>query len=219
MIIYWIFIVLLSLPKTIYVNFRSLPFLQAIKMPLLIHYNTKLSSLSGIVLFTNPPKLFSVKLGFTGSFALGGINYWSNSGKIVFNGKASFARGTQIVCGDLATLCFGANFSSNSNCIFNAGKKVVFGDNCLLSWNISVLDGDGHKLIEPFSSKGIEDENQIIIGNHVWICMNSMILKGTLIKDNSVIGAGSIVSRKQEEPNLLIVGVNKVIKKQINWVQ
>lgn len=114
---------------------------------------------------------------------------------------------------------FGNNFSSNTNCIINAGNKVVFGDNCLLSWNISILDGDGHELLDLSHSINSKHESSIIIGNHVWICMNSMILKGTSVMDDSIIGAGSIISKKFDEPNLMIAGINKVIKKQINWIK
>lgn len=39
----------LSLPKSIYLNFRVLPFKDAIKLPLLVRYNTVLSSCSGKV--------------------------------------------------------------------------------------------------------------------------------------------------------------------------
>ena len=49
--------------------------------------------------------------------------------------------------------------------------------------------------------------------------MNSMILKGTSVMDDSIIGAGSITSKKFNEPNLMIAGINKVIKKQINWIK
>lgn len=49
------------------------------------------------------------------------------------------------------------------------------------------------------------------IGTHVWICANSTILKGALISDNSVVGAGTIVSKKFEHRNVLIAGKNKIV--------
>ena len=42
--------VLFSVPKSIYVNFKLLSIKQAIKFPMLVHYNTELDSLSGHII-------------------------------------------------------------------------------------------------------------------------------------------------------------------------
>lgn len=210
---------ILSLPKSIYLNLRSLPFSLAIKMPILIHYNTKLDDLSCIVKFEKTPRFGSVKFGFTGSYSLGiKGGYWSNSGMIIFRKKASFARGTQLICGKHGQIVFGNYFQSNANCIFNAGKRISFGDNCLLSWNISILDGDGHKIISNNESDNDSKDSSIIIGDHVWICMNTVCLKGARIESNCVVASNSIVNKNINNCNVLIAGVNKITKNNINWL-
>lgn len=40
---------ILSLPKSLYVSLRFFPLVQAIRIPILVRYNTKLTSLSGLV--------------------------------------------------------------------------------------------------------------------------------------------------------------------------
>lgn len=40
---------LLSLPKSLYVSMKFFPLLQAIRIPILVRYNTKLTSLCGTV--------------------------------------------------------------------------------------------------------------------------------------------------------------------------
>lgn len=53
----------------------------------------------------------------------------------------------------------------------------------------------------------------ISIGNNVWICGNVTVLPGVKIGDNSVIGAGSVVS-KDMPSNILAFGIPcRVIKK------
>lgn len=44
-----VFEYLLSVPKSIYVSFRLLPFRQAVHIPIFVRYNTKLSCLKGNV--------------------------------------------------------------------------------------------------------------------------------------------------------------------------
>ncbi len=57
----------------------------------------------------------------------------------------------------------------------------------------------------------------MIIGNHVWIGENALILKGVKIGDNSIVGAGSVVTK--DVPNNSIVAGNpaRIIKNNINW--
>ena len=52
----------------------------------------------------------------------------------------------------------------------------------------------------------------IKIGNNVWICGNVTVLPGVSIGDNSIIGAGSVVS-KDIPSNVLALGIPcRVIK-------
>ena len=53
--------------------------------------------------------------------------------------------------------------------------------------------------------QGLEYAHPVNIGNNVWICTGAIILPGVTIGDNSVIGAGSVVT-KDIEPNSLAVG-------------
>lgn len=79
-----------------------------------------------------------------------------------------------------------------------ARKKIVIGDETMIAPNVIIVDSDFHKIWPPeerFLGMGFENDMEVLIGNHVWIGMNSIILKGVTIGDNSVIAAGSVVSR------------------------
>lgn len=43
----------LSLPKNLYVSMKFFPILQALRIPILVRYDTKLTSLSGTVKFNS----------------------------------------------------------------------------------------------------------------------------------------------------------------------
>ncbi len=53
---------------------------------------------------------------------------------------------------------------------------------------------------------GLETAKPIVIGNNVWIGAGAVILAGTVIREDSIIGAGSVV--KGEIPtNVVAAGV------------
>jgi acetyltransferase-like isoleucine patch superfamily enzyme len=58
----------------------------------------------------------------------------------------------------------------------------------------------------------------INVGEHVWIGMNSIILKDVNIADNVVIGACSLVNKSFVENYTAIAGSPaKIVKRNVNW--
>ncbi len=55
------------------------------------------------------------------------------------------------------------------------------------------------------------------IGDHVWIASNASVLKGSDIKSGTVVGYGSIISKSIEKDHVLLGGINKVLKDNIDW--
>jgi UDP-3-O-[3-hydroxymyristoyl] glucosamine N-acyltransferase len=79
-------------------------------------------------------------------------------------------------------------------------RSIELGNDVIVSAQALLIDHDGYGLDgNPAISKSIK------IGNHVWIGMRAMILKGVTIGDNSVVGAGAIVT-KDVEPNIIVAG-------------
>lgn len=94
------------------------------------------------------------------------------------------------------------------NCRLNgvyvhAQKKVIVGKNCVMAAGVNIIDSNGHELYSLNRTKGRDEPKEIIIGNNVWIGLNSIILKGTRIGDNSVIAAGSVVKGDFPENSLI----------------
>lgn len=138
------------------------------------------------------------------------------NGVITFKGNCTICAGCCIVVHDSATLTFGRNFQANSNFLVVSSAYILFGDNVLIGWNCTVIDGDGHKLY--MNDKRVNPSASITVGEHRWIAANVSLLKGTEIANNCVIGYGSIVSGKFKADHSLIAGAKaKVRKENIVW--
>ena len=207
---------LLSVPKTLFVNFYYLPINVAIHLPIRISHKVKIASLGS----RNSVKLLNknarISIGFEGSFSLGGVGYWSigKDASVLFCGKAVFGRGIQFICN--GKMVIGDDFCCNAECILNACSKIVFGDRVLLGWRSCVLDGDGHNVLHAEKNEGYEKHN-VEIGEHVWLASDAKVLKGSRIPSGSVVAANACISKEFCEENLLIGGFNKILRKNIIW--
>ena len=87
----------------------------------------------------------------------------------------------------------GNNFYAGFNCTILDMAAVRIGDNCLIAPNVGIYTS-GHS-IHPVERYKTGYARPIIIGNNVWIGGHSVILGGIEIGDNSVVAAGSVVTK------------------------
>ena len=80
-----------------------------------------------------------------------------------------------------------------------------------------MIDFDAHGLTPSERRNSMEKVKPIVIGRNVWIGNNVIILKGTEIGDNSVIGAGSVVTGGKFPSNVVIAGNPARILKELPY--
>ena len=117
-------------------------------------------------------------------------------------------------------LVIGKDFQCGSRCtidLTDAGD-IFIGDDAKWSWNIYIKSDDTHPVFDITTKECINDSTAVTIGNHVWIGMNVTILKNSEIKEDSIIWACSVVTKKFEEKNVVIAGnPAKIRKRNVNW--
>lgn len=94
--------------------------------------------------------------------------------------------GTNITVGD--------SFYTNHNCTILDGAEVCFGDHVFIAPNC-VFSTAGHAIDAQQRADGLEIALPIHVGSRVWFGANVTVLPGVSIGDNTVIGAGSVVTR------------------------
>lgn len=213
--------ILFSLPKTIYFNFRTLPVKQAIHLPFFINYRVELGTLSRVIeLPDDQIHLFMIKFGLGGSDGVNaGKGYFScgASSRVIFKGSAVFGAGCSLRV-DCGLMQFGKKFYANRNCFISCTHKIVFGDDVFLGFNIAVRDSDGHTVLKNGNKK--VNLLPVMIGDHVWICSETDILKGSSIGSDCVVSYRSCVFGDFSAPHCLIGGYPaRVLQDQISWEQ
>ena len=107
---------------------------------------------------------------------------------------------------------------------YDYAKYITIGDNTIMSKNIQILVHDYTIGNAMYALGKAEKGNlphflkEVKIGNNCFIGMHSIILPGTEIGDNTIVGAGSVV--KGKIPSGVIVAGNpaKVIKTTQEYV-
>jgi acetyltransferase-like isoleucine patch superfamily enzyme len=138
---------------------------------------------------------------------------------IVFGNHASCYAGCSFSVGDEGNVTVG-DFTLLNGALVMCEKRIDIGSHCLISWNVGIADSDFHPLdpaqrlidshaLAPF----LKDRPPrpklktapVIISDNVWIGMNAIILKGVTIGENSVVAAGSVVT-KSVPANTVVAG-------------
>ena len=105
----------------------------------------------------------------------------------------------------------GKNFFANYNCTIIDVAKVKIGDNCQMAPNVAIYTA-GHPVHPVSRNSAYEYGIEVTIGDNVWIGGNTVILPGVHIGSNTVIGAGSVVTK--DIPDWVVAAGNpcKVIR-------
>ncbi|HMJ74651.1 MAG TPA: DapH/DapD/GlmU-related protein, partial [Iamia sp.] len=87
----------------------------------------------------------------------------------------------------------GRNVFINHGCTLNDIGGIDIGDDVMLGPNVSLLTS-GHPL-DPATRRSAITAAPIRLGRNVWVGAAAVVLQGVTIGDDSVVGAGSVVTR------------------------
>ncbi|MGE0084887.1 MAG: DapH/DapD/GlmU-related protein [Desulfococcaceae bacterium] len=93
-----------------------------------------------------------------------------------------------------------------------AAREVSIGDNCMIASGAYITDSDWHGIYNRVSMGTAEP---VRIGENVWIGDQAIVCKGVTIGNNSIIGAGSVVT-KSVPPDSVAAGNPARVVKQLD---
>ena len=88
----------------------------------------------------------------------------------------------------------GNNVYANFNLTLVDDANIYIGDDCMIGPN-TVIATAGHPIDPELRAKVTQYNAEVHIGNNVWLGAGVIVMPGVTIGDNSVIGAGSVVTK------------------------
>lgn len=101
-------------------------------------------------------------------------------------------------------ICVGHNVFINQNCTLYDLAEINIGDDVMIGPNVSIITAS-HP-ISPTQRRAYVFGKPIVIKKNVWIAANVTIVGGVTVGENSVIAAGSVVTK--DVPANTLVGGN-----------
>lgn len=103
-----------------------------------------------------------------------------------------------------AICIIGNNTAINCNNMIACRERIEIGADVQMSQNVQIYDHDHDFRVPGGVKAGKYRTAPVKIGNNVWIGANTVILRGTEIGDNCVIGAGCILKGQYKEGSVII---------------
>lgn len=85
-------------------------------------------------------------------------------------------------------------FNGSLHAVCSEGCSVLLGDDCLYSFGIWIRTADPHLIYDAKSKRRLNPSKDVLVGDHVWVGQDAMILKGARIGSGSILGARAVAS-------------------------
>lgn len=139
---------------------------------------------------------------------LWGTPFVNNQGSLRIGDRvrlASEVSTLELSVGPEGLLEIGDGVLINHGCSIGATKHVRIGDRCNLGSQSILIDNAFHEL-DPDRRDSRPDPAPVVLEDNVWLAARVIVLPGVTIGKNSVVGAGSVVTRDLP-PDVLAAGV------------
>jgi len=204
--------------KSIWLNFKALPFKQAIRIPIIVSWNTKIKNIGKIEILNNlhPGMLIIGVIKLMAFETYREPTIFSNKGTLFINGNVKFHPGVKCNIYKGAVMTLGNHVGFGANTKIACSKSITIKDNVQVSWQSQIFDTDFHFLYNIAKERYYANSKPIVIGNNAFIGNGCTIAKGTIIPDGCVVSCISKVSGdfSEEGENLLISGNPAMVVKK-----
>ncbi len=95
-----------------------------------------------------------------------------------------------------------SNFQMSGSYFQNFSGKIAIGKGTYIAPNVGIITANH----DPSDLKRHLPGKNVVIGKNCWIGMNSVILPGVVLGDDTVVGAGSVVTKSFPQGKCVVAG-------------
>lgn len=212
--------------KTVYINFKLLPFKQAIKMPIFLYGQVAIHTLSGKVIIDSPSvHRGMIKVGyrwldfFPASFLKTQLYI---KGTIRFNGTCTMSGGVGVFAQEkMSIIEFGDRTCIGGGSFIKSMDSIKIGRSTRITSNCTIMDCNMHYVKDIETGFIARNRQPITIGSNCWINSGTVVTKGAIIMNYSVVARNSFLNKDYSSygENAFIVGSpGKVVNNKVQRI-
>ncbi|SJL29863.1 acyltransferase [Porphyromonas gingivalis] len=183
---------------TLWLNLRSLPFLQAVRFPIFVYGRPRFYSLSGRIKIEGKVVPGMIKFNIVLPGAPSNMSVQSelyNDGLIIFRGKGEVGTGNKILVSIYGVLDIGEKFRISDMCNITCLTSVTLGKLCRIAHRGQILDGSFH-YVANFDKRSVQNHTRPIrIGDQCWIGNSSTVSAGAVLPNFVIVASNSLVGK------------------------
>ena len=121
--------------------------------------------------------------------------------------------------GEQALVLLGRNLSSRrTNCLAEGpGGAILVGDDGMISIGITIRTSDSHAIIDIGSRTQVNLPEPVVIGPHVWLAEDVVVMKGVTIGAGAIVAARSAVTRDVAARTLVAGVPARMLRENVTW--
>ncbi len=191
------FVFSINWTKTLYFNFKMLPFNQAKILPIVFYGPIKLTQLNGEVLINCEVKSFMCRFGANLEIikARIGISEIRIDGTFIING--SFETGNdfnlQILNRAIFSIGNGSYLGSQTKIICT--NKITVGHGFRFGYESQMTDSNYHYTIDLETNTINRYNGEVLIGDYCWVGNRTTVMKGTITPDFLIVASNSLLNK------------------------
>lgn len=214
----------LNIWKTIYFNFKVLPFKQALHLPIHLYGKWNFRMLQGrVIIPASQVKFGRYQWGFdiAGYFTslYNTLSMHQNS-TIELGIGARFGQGVQICLYPDAQLKMNNYSSLGDNVKIIDYQSIKIGERTDITWDCQLSDFSSHYMFDTKTNTIATICKPIEIGDYCWICNRTMVMPGTILPNRVIVASNSLLNKDYrnlgiQERSLIGGSPAKLIKTEI----
>jgi acetyltransferase-like isoleucine patch superfamily enzyme len=111
----------------------------------------------------------------------------------------------------------GVGFNGVVRLLLHEPKTMSIGAGSLIAGGTDILVSDMHSIIDICTDERINNAKDVRIDDRVWIGQNCLVLKGSIIGSDSIIGGGSVVTGMIPSNSLAVGTPARVVRSNVRW--